>query len=283
MSWLSDWASRNFTTRVGITNLIKEAALYTNPTVGITYDIASGITGADPIRNIYDPTKTANSDVPMGTYSKITQEQINKAMDYDAGLYNMPELSSKFTPSANQNIPQEAVDAWYEEGALDYNNNPSAILESEDIWKETEQIIKNKDTNPNPNPDPNTNNEDLNTEQGVLGWLQSLLEQGTESSQGDMPMEEDVSLENELTPIQMLAMKVKSLNPQAGQELWNMSSLPIEQIIELYSFRYDICLASNKKERRNSYYGMGLQKQKAFRNKAKKSLQSRYSKRYKNS
>lgn len=304
MASIRDWFARNFTTRTGLTNLVKETALWANPVVGATYTGLNIATGADPIENTYNPTKGRNSDVPLGTYdSKASADAYSPYFGQTPGPwksgyvpYNPRELNYALsTPEQKQEIIDAYRSVTSNPAVEDFFDTlgdiPMVGQVTDKIQDMFTTILDDEQTridvangtdggggdgggggSGDGSGEPDVTN--LNSEASILGFLQDLLSQGNPNSVGDMPMESDIGMEAELNPIQMLAMKVKTLNPMAGQELWNMANLPLKQIIELYSFRYDICLASNNRERRPNY-GIRLQRPKAFR-KGRKRIQKRY-------
>lgn len=119
----------------------------------------------------------------------------------------------------------------------------------------------------------------------IMNFLSNLLAGNSQNVEsGIVPGIDDfIDSSHELNEIQMLAMKVKSLNPMAAKELWNMSNLPKEQILEVYHFRYELSLATpNTRERRQNNYGMGIQRKapykKRIQSQKRKRLQKRYAK-----
>lgn len=119
---------------------------------------------------------------------------------------------------------------------------------------------------------PTVKEETRETKSDLQTFLESLLAQNAIVDSPTPQLDTNMSNKSNLNDIQMIAMKVKSLNPKAAEELWNMSNLPLDQILEIYTFRYDLSLQIQQE--RSKYYGMGLQ------NKNKKRL---YKKSYRTS
>lgn len=132
------------------------------------------------------------------------------------------------------------------------------------------------------NNESDNENPSMFGDEGVLEFLQGLLDE-EEDTVSEPDLDIDVSDQNQLNAIQMIAMKVKAINPELAQELWNMSNLPLNQLIEVFNFRYDLCLSSNFNERSNQY---GIRK-KVFRKKSqkfqpRKRIQKRYAEGFQN-
>lgn len=224
-----------------------------------------------PIPMIFN---TAKGDDGKPDLSHLSEDEIQELLKggLDAFTGGMATLLGDDSPEVNQPLDYgDAMDAYYNEsGTIDTMIRQGATRE--EAIKEGQKAWQKDQT---PLDESNKDFKNLDSESKILDFLQGLLSEGVDSSQASLPMESDIG--GELNDIQMLAMKVKVLNPQAGQELWNMSNLPKQQIMELYQFRYDVCLATNMQGRRQNY-GMGLQRKRAFRKKASKrrSIQSRY-------
>lgn len=115
----------------------------------------------------------------------------------------------------------------------------------------------------------------------IMNFLSNLLAGNSSNVEsGIVPGIDDfIDNSHELNEIQMLAMKVKSLNPTAAKELWNMSNLPKQQILEVYHFRYELSLASpiNTERRKSRYVSTKMEKRrKPFQKRKAKRFQGRY-------
>lgn len=134
----------------------------------------------------------------------------------------------------------------------------------------TDSTNDKDDGNDGNDTDDTNDNTNLNTREDITSFLESLLSQNESQSIAPDLTEQALISKQSLNDIEILALKIKPANPELALSIMNMSQLPKKQVFDILSFWYDLALAQSQiqGERRN-YNGMGIQKPKNFRKKAK--------------
>lgn len=191
----------------------------------------------------FDNTPKANQFSSMKEYWEAAKDYLGlKPKPEETNPYEDPE----YNPYIEED-PQNIVDIYNR-----FSSNPAVSdffdsLDDIPIIGQVAEKIKGAWDDIAETKQEEINKEDPSSggNPSIVDWLNSLM---TENSDGiltpsldAMPLPDG----NELSKIQLIAMKIKSINPTLAQELWNMSTLPIKQIIEVFNFRYDVALSQS--------------------------------------
>lgn len=202
------------------------------------------------------------------------QAQINYGGATDPLVNNNPEKIGE--TSSGQNIYEMGGAQYtYEDGNIKFvagttltiNNLGKITSINGEPYQGRTPSTKDKTVSVNDDgtfTDPTDPTISLNDDdQSLLDFLNGLLG-GIPQASSTPALDENIAGVDtgELNDIQMIAMKVKVINPAMAQELWNMANLPIEQVLEQYTFRYNLSLAISGERRESN--GIRLQKKQKF-------------------